>query len=84
MRKIVTIAAMLAAPMLLAACGEKAEEAAPVEEVATEEVAVEPAADAAATEEKAGDAMAPADETATAGDEAAITAPDPKNGPPER
>jgi hypothetical protein len=54
MRKIVTIAAMFAAPMLLAACGQQAEETAAVEEVATEEVATEPATDAAATDAAAG------------------------------
>lgn len=84
MRKIVNLTALLAVPMLLAACGQKAEEAAPVEEVATEEVAVEPATDAAATDAMAGEAMAPADDAAKAGDEAVTTEPEPKTGPIER
>jgi hypothetical protein len=82
MRKIVMTAMLLVAPMTLAACGQKAEEAAPVEEVATEEVAAEPvAADPAATDAAA----------ATAGEEAAPTPeemmdakPEDKTGPPDR
>jgi predicted small lipoprotein YifL len=84
MRKILTTAMLLIAPMALAACGQKAEEAAPVEEVATEAPA-EPAADAMADPAaKEGEMAAPAaDAEAKAGD--TMTAePDPKTGPPER
>jgi predicted small lipoprotein YifL len=84
MRKLLTTAMLLVAPLALAACGEKAEEAAPVEEVATEEVVAEPATDAAATDDEAGEAMAPAEDAAAAGEETATAEPDPKSGPPER
>jgi uncharacterized lipoprotein NlpE involved in copper resistance len=85
MRKLMTTAMLLTASMILVACGEKAEEAAPVEEVATE-VVEEPAADAAATDPAAAESA-----DAMAGEEAAPTAeemmdakPDDKTGPPDR
>lgn len=84
MRKLMTTAMLLAAPMMLVACGEKAEEAAPVEEVATETVE-EPAADADATDAMAADATAgEADDAADAAEETMEAGPDPKTGPPER
>jgi predicted small lipoprotein YifL len=87
MRKILTTAMLFVAPMALAACGQKAEEAAPVEEVATETPA-EPAAGAMADPAAmpADDKMAD-DKMATDGkmaDDKMTAEPDPKNGPPER
>ena len=84
MRKILTAAMMLMTPMALAACGQKAEEAAPVEEVATE-TSAEPAADAMADPAAKESAMAaPAADAKAAGDDKMTEEPDPKSGPPER
>lgn len=84
MRKILTTAMLLVAPMTLAACGQKAEEAAPVEEVATEvveEPAVGEMADPAAKE---GEMAAPAADAEAKADDKMTAEPDPKTGPPER
>jgi hypothetical protein len=85
MRKILTTAMLLVAPMALAACGEKAEEAAPVEEVATETPADPAATDAAATDAMAADPAATGtEEAAPPADDKMAAEPDDKSGPPER